>query len=140
MKIRARFATLGAVLVALAAALGVGLAAPPRASAMSWMLALPPLKPTPPATTGPRATVEAELDRTAPVTAWRPGQTFDSGAACEENRLAALKRFDEAVGAAGDGTPSPETMQRLTRLGETAYGRCVPAFASGADRGHAERD
>jgi hypothetical protein len=131
---RRRLGALASALVTLA--LAAALVAPAPASAMSWVLALPPLKTPPPAAdTTPRALVESTLDRSAPITRWRAGQTFTSGAACEDQRLAALKRFDDAVNAAGDGTPSAETLQRLTQLGESAYGRCVPGFAFGGTAG-----
>lgn len=119
--------------IAFLAVICLALAAP--AGAVSWVLALPPVKANPQASTDdPRATVRDHLDQKAPVHEWRQGEVFDSGEACENARLSAIKAFDDAAESADGAQPSGEQLQRLNDLGLRAFGRCVPALAFSASR------
>jgi hypothetical protein len=107
-----------------------------QAQQMSWVLALPPLRDEP----GPSAAHEVHdairdrLDTDAAVTRWQQAQVFDGGSACEDARLQALADYDAAVRSVDPDKASGDEKERLVRLAQRAFGRCVPAFAfSGRD-------
>ena len=125
------------VVLALAAA---ALVLPRPASALSWILALPPAKGTVAVGSDPRKAVAEALDRDAPITSWARGIEFATGSACEEARLQAIKDFGGAAEALAGRAPSSAERANLATLGRRAFGRCVPAFAfedSGPARGDA---
>jgi hypothetical protein len=122
--------TTAACLTALVVLAGVTVACAESA----WVLALPPLRAPTAGTEGeaprtPIGVIAGSLDRQAPISEWRPSQTFPEGGACEDARLTRGREFHDAVEAVGDGTLSDADRARLTKLAQEAFGRCVPAFA-----------
>jgi len=108
-----------------------------QAQQTSWVLALPPLRgePAPNAARPAHDAVRDRLDTDATVTLWQKAQVFDGGAACEDARLQALADYDTAVRSADPDKVSGDEKERLVRLAQRAFGRCVPAFAfSGRDQ------
>jgi hypothetical protein len=107
-----------------------------QAQQMSWVLAVPPLRdePAPSAARQAHDAFRDRLDTDAAVTLWQKAQVFDGGAACEDARLQALADYDAAVRSADPDKVSGDEKERLVRLAQRAFGRCVPALAfSGRD-------
>jgi hypothetical protein len=121
-----------AILAVLAGAV-VALGEPRPAESMNWVLALPPSKAGASESRDPRQAVGDALDRTAPIDRWSAGAPFESGEACEDARLQAIKEFDATAEALGGRAPSPDDRRRLSALGRRAFGRCVPAFSFAGD-------
>jgi len=111
----------------------MALVMPASAPAVDWVLALPPSKDTVPAGRDPRKAVGGAFDRDAPITSWSRGPAYESGAACEDARLQAIRDFDAAAEGQGDREPSSEERTQLATAGRRAFGRCVPAFAFDAN-------
>ncbi|HEX9124758.1 MAG TPA: hypothetical protein VF948_00055 [Methylomirabilota bacterium] len=122
-----RLAVLGALLVLPVAG---------QAQAVSWVLALPPIKDKPgeSAPNRPHDPIRDRLDTAAAVVQWEQAQVFADGAVCEDARLQALAAYDAEVRSVDPDKASGAEKERVLHLAQRAFARCVPAFAfSGRD-------
>jgi hypothetical protein len=107
------------------------LSAAGQAHAISWVLALPPIKDKPDTSASDQTPdwIRDRLDRGAEVTQWQQGQVFPGGQACEDTRLKAQEDYGAAVRSVDPAQASDEQKERLLQLARRAFARCVPAFA-----------
>ena len=94
--------------LAILALLAAVIVLPRPASAMSWILALPPAKDTVASGSDPRKAVADSLNRDAPITSWTRGTSFETGGACEDARLQAIRDFHDSAEALGGRAPSSD--------------------------------
>ncbi len=80
------------------------------------------------------ALLDALQDSAAPVSRWRPIDTFESAASCEHQRQRALQRFEHAAAKVRDSSPDGDELAFeewtiFEGLAACRVSRCVPESA-----------